>query len=85
MEVSGALTKVLPQQCGRNTPGLLYIDKNGRKMKILQAAGENSSGFTNESSLQGEAFRRDMLDQKSPPFPGAGVALPVKSAIHMRM
>ena len=30
----------------------------------MQAAGENS-GFTNEQSPQGEAFSRDLLDQKS--------------------
>ena len=33
MEMSGALTKVLPWQCGGNTGGLLYIGKKDRKMK----------------------------------------------------
>ena len=34
--------------------------------------GENSSGFTNEQSLGGGTFSRDLLDQKSksPLFPG---------------
>ena len=31
----------------------------------LQAAWENSSGFTNEQSRQVGAFSRDLLDQKS--------------------
>ena len=41
----------------------------------MQAAGENSSGFTNEQSPQGGAFSRDLLDQKSKSllFPGGGV------------
>ena len=36
--------------------------------------GENSRGFTSEQSLQGGAFSRDLLDQKSksPQFPGGG-------------
>ena len=34
-------------------------------MKRQQAAGENSSGFTNEQDQQGGAFSRDLLDQKS--------------------
>ena len=34
VEMSGALTKVLPRQCGGNTRGLLYIDKKGSEMKI---------------------------------------------------
>ena len=29
VEVSGALTKVLPQQCRGNTRGLLYLDFKG--------------------------------------------------------
>ena len=35
---------------------------------------ENCSGFTNEQSLQGRAFSRDLTDQKakSPLFPGDG-------------
>ena len=39
-----------------------------------QAAGENSSGFTDKQSPQGRAFSGDLLDQKSksPLFPGAG-------------
>ena len=71
MEMSGA---ILPLQCGENTQGLLYIGKKGREMKRLQAAGENSSGFTNEQFPRGGAFSRDLLDQKSktPLFPGAG-------------
>ena len=46
MEMSGALTKVLPRQCGVNTRGMLYIGKKGSEMKRWQAVGENSSGFT---------------------------------------
>ena len=36
--------------------------------------GENSSGFTNEQSLLGGAFSRDLVDQKSKSllFPGPG-------------
>ena len=30
----------------------------------IQAAGENSSNFTNEQSPQGRAFSGDLLDQK---------------------
>ena len=43
-------------------------------MKRYQAAGKNSSGFTNEHSPQGGAFSGDLLDQKlkSPLFPGPG-------------
>ena len=33
VEMSGALTKVLPRQCGGNTRGLFYIDKKGSEMK----------------------------------------------------
>ena len=43
------LTKVLPQQCGGNIRGLLYLGKKGCEMKRFGAAGENSSGFTNRS------------------------------------
>ena len=75
VEMSGALTKVLPWQCGGNTRGLLYI-KKGSEMKNEKKAGcgENSSGFTNEQSPQGRAFSGDLLDQKSksPLFLGAG-------------
>ena len=71
MEMSGALTKVLPRQCGGHARGLLFIGKKGREMKRLQAVGENNSDFTNEQSRQGAAFSRDLLDQKSksPLFP----------------
>ena len=73
MEMSGTLTKDLPWHCGGNTRGLLYIGKKYREMKkIMLAAGENSSGFTNKQSSQGGAFSGDLLDQKSksPLFPG---------------
>ena len=33
VEMSGTLTKVLPQQCGGNTGGLLYIGKKDGEMK----------------------------------------------------
>ena len=46
-------------------PGLLYIGKKGREMKQWQAAGENSSGFTNKQFPQDGAFSGDLLDQKS--------------------
>ena len=80
MEMSGALIKVLGQQCGGNTRGLLYIDKKGSEMKNSRLRGKTvqiSSGFTNEQSPQGQAFSRDLLDQKSksPLFPGAGGAV----------
>ena len=70
VEMSGALTKVLPRQCGENTQGLLYIDKKGSEMKNSRLRGENGSGFTNEQSPQGWAFSGDLLDQmsKSPLF-----------------
>ena len=32
VEMSGALTKVLPRQCGGNTRGLLYIGKKGSEI-----------------------------------------------------
>ena len=51
--MSGALTKILPRQCGGNTRGLLYIGKKGSEMKRQQAAGEKSGGFTNEQFPQG--------------------------------
>ena len=82
MEMSGALTKDLPRQCGGNTQGLLYIDKKGSEMKNSRLRGKTvqiSSGFTNEQSPQGRAFSGDLLDQKSksPLFPvvrgGGGV------------
>ena len=77
MEMCGALTKVLPRQCGGNTRGLLYIDKKGSEMKNSRLRGKTvhiSSGFTNEQSPQGRAFSGDLLDQKSksPLFPRAG-------------
>ena len=65
MQMSGALTKVLPWQCGGNT---------GNFALYRQAAVENSSGFTNEHAPQGGAFSGDLLDQKSksPLFPELG-------------
>ena len=36
----------------QNTQGLLYTGKKGSEMKRQHAAGENSSGFTNEQSPQ---------------------------------
>ena len=33
VEMSRALTKMLPRQCGGNTQGLLYIGKKGSEMK----------------------------------------------------
>ena len=54
MEMSGALTKVL-------------IGKKGREMKTKQAAGENSSGFTNEQSPKGGAFSGDLLEKSQSP------------------
>ena len=53
VEMSGALTKVLPWQCGGNTRGLLYIDKKGSEMKNSRLRGKTvpiSSGFTNKQS-----------------------------------
>ena len=76
MEMSGALTKVLPLQCPENTQGLLYIDKKGHEMKRLQAAGETSSGFTNEQSLVGLLPGICWTKSQSPcysPGPGAVV------------
>ena len=80
VEMSGALTKVLPRQCRGNTRGLLYIDKKGSEMKNSRLRGKKvqiSSGFTNQQSPQGRAFSGDLLDQKSksPLFPGAGGAV----------
>ena len=67
----GALTKVLPRQCGANTRALFYTGKKGREMKRQQTAGGNGNGF-NEQSPQGGAFSGNLLDQntKSPLFPG---------------
>ena len=42
MEMSGALTKVLPRQCGGNTRGLLYIDKKGSEMKNSRLRGKTA-------------------------------------------
>ena len=55
-------------------------------MKRLQAAGENSSGFTNQQFPQGGAFSRDLLDQKSkkhysPGLGGGGGWLQMTSAL----
>ena len=50
VEMSGALTNVLPRQCGGNTRGLLYIDKKGSEMKNSRLRGkivQINSGFTN--------------------------------------
>ena len=46
-------------------------------MKRWQAAGENSSGFTNEQSPQDGAFSGDLLEQKSKSrhSPGPGVCV----------
>ena len=51
-------------------PGVCFIYAK----RTVQAAGVNSSGFTNEQSPQGGAFNRDLLDQKSKSqlFPGPG-------------
>ena len=75
VEMSGALTNVLPRQCGGNTRGLLCIDKKGSEMKNSRLRGKTaSSGFTNEQSPQGRTFSGNLLDQKSksPLFPRAG-------------
>ena len=42
-----------------------------------QTEGENSSGFTNKLSPQGETFSWDLLDHKSkyPLFPGGGAVV----------
>ena len=61
MEMSGALNKVSPQQCGANTRVFVFIGKKGCEMK-KQAVGENSCGFTNGQSPQGVAFSGDLLD-----------------------
>ena len=42
MEMSGALTKVLPWQCGGNTRGLLYIDEKGSEMKNSRLRGKTA-------------------------------------------
>ena len=63
--MSGALTKVLPRHCR---------GQKGPLMKNNISLGENSSGFTDEQSLQVGAFSEDLLDQKSPLFHvGGGV------------
>ena len=73
VEMSGALAKVLPRQCGGNTRGLFYIVKEGREMKNRRLRGK-SSGVTNEQSPQDRAFTGDLLDRKSksPLFPRDG-------------
>ena len=42
VEMSGALTKVLPWQCRGNTRGLLYIDKKGSEMKNSRLRGKTA-------------------------------------------
>ena len=44
MEMSGALTKVLPRQCRGNTRGLLYIGKKGCDEKIAGCGGGGGGG-----------------------------------------
>ena len=83
MEISGALTKLLPRQCGGNTQSLLYIGKKGCEMEkkkqkqtnknsrlcVCVCVGGGSSGFTNELCPHGGAFSGNLLDQKSKPPP----------------
>ena len=50
--MSGALTKVLPHQCG-DVPGVCFIyAKKIVKCKVSRLRGKTSSGFTNEQSPQ---------------------------------
>ena len=42
VEISRALNKVLPWQCGGNTQGLLYIGKKSRQMKIASCGGKRA-------------------------------------------
>ena len=82
MEMSGALTKVLPWQCGGNTRGLLYIDKKGSEMKNSRLRGKTvqiSSGFTNESPrrvglLAGICWTKSRSPRYSPGLGGGGGA-----------
>ena len=73
VEMSGALTKVLPRQCRGNTQGLFIYAKRAVNEKIA-GCGENSSVFTNEQSPQSGAFSGDLLDQKlfAGPWGGGG-------------
>ena len=43
VEMSGALTKVLPRQCEGNTRGLLDIDKKGSEMKNSRLQGKSAN------------------------------------------
>ena len=73
MEVSGALTKVLPRQYRGNTQGLLYIDNKG-SAGCGGGGGGKQQWFYQRVVLARWAFSRDLLDQKSksPLFPVAG-------------
>ena len=64
MEMSGALTKVLPLQYGGILRVCFIQGKMVVKLKDSRLRGKNSSGFTNEQSPQAGAFSRDLLDQK---------------------
>ena len=55
MEMSGALTKVMPRQ---GIGFALY-----RQKRAVKWSEENSSGFTNEQSMQGGTLSGDLLDQ----------------------
>ena len=68
--MSGALTKVLLGQYWRNKRGLVYLGIKGCEMKRIRLQGE-APFFINKQSLQGGAFSRIYLTQKSksPLFP----------------
>ena len=67
MEMSVALTKVLPRQCWGNTRVCFIYAKRAVNEKTAGCGGK-------QQSPQGGAFSRDLLNQKSKSllFPGPG-------------
>ena len=82
MEMSGALTKVLPRQCGGNTQGLLYIDKKGSEMKNSRLQGKTAVVLPSSrvGLLAGICWTKSQSPRYSPGL-GGGAWLQMTSAL----
>ena len=73
MEMSGALTKVLPRQCGGNTRGLFDVGKNAAKIKDSRLRGKTAVVLPTSSPRRVRLLVRICWTKsQSPLFPGAG-------------
>ena len=80
VEMSGALTKVLPRQCGGYTPGLLYIDKKGSEMKNSRLRGKTAVVLPTSSPhrvrlLAGICWPKSQSPRYSPGLGGGGAVV----------